>query len=131
MTCDCDWPPTVAFEAENAFLSLISGAKGILKRRPGGKRGAKRWDKSKHLGNIRKSGYFRYTKEIVLQHREDGNAKRFINLALSQGNIQDLLKRGVSPERLRLTSFIRDVNRSIGDKKVPMYFSYRVRIGMK
>jgi ubiquinone/menaquinone biosynthesis C-methylase UbiE len=131
ITCDCDWPPTVAFEAENAFLSLISGAKEILKRRPGGKRGVKRWDKSKHLENMQKSGYFKCAKEILLHHRENGNAERFINLALSQGNIQDLLKRGIPPEKFRLTRFMRDVNRSIGDQKVPIYFSYRVRIGMK
>ena len=92
ITCDCDWPPTVAFEAENAYLNLISGAKEILKRHPDGKRSAKRWDKSKHLENIRKSGYFRYTKEILLHHREYGNAKRFINLALSRDTFRICLR---------------------------------------
>ena len=128
---DCDWPPTVAFEAENAYFSLVSRVNEILKRHRGGKRGLKRWDKSKHLENIRKSGYFRYTKEILLHHREQGNAERFINLVLSRGSIQDLLKRGVAKEELRLTEFVRDVKKSISDKKVPIYFSYRVRVGIK
>jgi SAM-dependent methyltransferase len=127
---DCDWPPTAAFEAENAFLSLDSRAKEILREHSRWERGLKRWDKSKHLENIRKSGYFRYTKEILLHHQEYGNAERFINLALSRGTIQDLFKRGISKEEL-LTEFVRDVTQSIGDKKIPIYFSYRVRIGIK
>ena len=128
---DCDWPPTVAFEAENAFLSLDSRAKEILKRSPDGKSGLRRWDKSRHLENIRKSGYFRYTKEILFHHQEYGNAERFINLVLSRGSIQDMFKRGISRQELGLTKFVRDVKQSIGDKKVPIDFSYRVRIGIK
>ena len=128
---DCDWPPTGAFEAENAYLSFVSRAKQILKGYSGAKRGLKRWEKSKHLENIRKSGYFRYTKEILLHHREYGNAERFINLVLSQGTIQDLFKRGIPEEELGLTEFVRHVNQSMGDRKVPIYFSYRVRIGIK
>jgi ubiquinone/menaquinone biosynthesis C-methylase UbiE len=130
LTCDCDWPPTIDYMAEQAYR-LLSKKIAALEAGLGQAGRVPRWDKSRHLENIRQSGYFRYTKEILLHKKDQGHAARFIDLALSQGSIQTLLKSGVSPKKMGLTDFISAVNKSIGRKKLPMYFSYRIRIGIK
>jgi SAM-dependent methyltransferase len=129
VVCDCDWPPTVGREAEEAYLLLESTVKGIVARNRTLDR-VRRWDKSRHLENIRGCGHFSFVKEILLLNREQGNAARFVNLALSQGSIQNLLKRGVSAQSLGIPRFIRTVQRSLSGS-TPFYFSYRIRIGMR
>jgi ubiquinone/menaquinone biosynthesis C-methylase UbiE len=130
LTCDCDWPPTIDYTAEQAYR-MLSKKTASLEARPGQAGRVPRWDKSRHLENIRQSGHFRYTKEILLHKKDQGHAARFIDLALSQGSIQTLLKNGTSPKKMGLTDFISTVNKSLGRKKLPMYFSYRIRIGVK
>jgi hypothetical protein len=41
------------------------------------------WDKSQHLARLQASGRFRYTKEIMIHHQDQGDGERFIERALS------------------------------------------------
>lgn len=129
VVCDCDWPPTVGREAEEAYLLLENTVKRIAARGRTLDR-VRQWDKSRHLQNIRECGHFSFVKEILLLNRTQGNAARFVNLALSQGSIQNLLKQGISAQTLGIPRFIHAVERSLSGR-TPFYFSYRVRIGMR
>jgi len=89
------------------------------------------WDKGRHLERIRASEHFRFTKEIVLHHVEQGGAERLIGLMRSQGGIATLLKNGVSEDEIGITALRETAQRVLGDAIVPWYFSYRVRVGVK
>ncbi len=127
---DCDWPPSVNVEAEIAYRKFVERAVKIGETR-GFYHGVKQWDKEGHLSRMQSSGHFRFTKEIFFHSREEGNAERFVGFALSQGSIATLLKRGLGEENIGVSAFVRAVSRAIGDKPVPMWFSYRMRIGVK
>lgn len=80
---------------------------------------------------IEQCGRFRYAKEIVLHHVETGGADRLVGLALSQGLVASLLKRGVSEEEIGMAALREETRRALGDATVPWYWSYRVRLGVK
>lgn len=128
-TVDCDWPPVCGWEAELAYDSLTRTAEELLKK-TGGDRLAHKWEKEKHLENIRQSGYFRYCREIVFCHREEGSAERLIRLAESQGGIQTLLKNNPEAIEPRLAEFREKIRRLL-EGRFPMEFCYRMRIGVK
>jgi SAM-dependent methyltransferase len=127
---DCDWPPTVRWEAEAAYNSFVANAEAIGESR-GWYKGLVKWAKEQHLARMEASGHFRHLKEIVLHHLEMGNAGRFIGLALSQGSVAALFKRGISEEEVGLDLFRAVCERTIGSQPIPWYFSYRVRLGIK
>ena len=80
---------------------------------------------------MKASGRFRFIKEIMLHQVEIGDAARFLGLALSQGSVQSLLKCGLSEDQIGLRELRRTAKRALGDKPMPWYFSYRVRVGVK
>ncbi|HEX2970924.1 MAG TPA: class I SAM-dependent methyltransferase [Tepidisphaeraceae bacterium] len=128
--CDTDWPPTTLWEADAAYSALEQRV-DRLEEQVGVFDEVRKWTKSEHLSRMAASGQFRFTKEIVLHSIESGNAERLVGLALSQGGIQSLLKRGLSEDQIGLTEFRTAVHRILGDKPMPWYFSYRVRVGVK
>jgi ubiquinone/menaquinone biosynthesis C-methylase UbiE len=125
---DYDWPPTLSWQAEEAFRALmervdtVSNAHGI-------KEGATRWSKDQHLARMKASGRFRYVREVLLHHQETGNAERFIGLALSN-HISALIKNGLRPEDIDVDGFTSTVKQAVGDEQIPFWFSYRVRLGI-
>jgi SAM-dependent methyltransferase len=127
---DCDWPPTVNVEAEIAYRKFIDRATRIGEEN-GFFRGVKHWDKDGHLKRMQASGKFRYTKEILFQNQVMGDAERFVGFALSQGAVATLMKRGLGEEDIGVSAFVRTVSRALGSKPVPMWFSYRMRVGVK
>lgn len=52
-----------------------------------------RYGKDGHLANMRASGYFRYCRELLFSNTENGTAIRLIDLIMSQGSLQTILKR--------------------------------------
>ncbi len=127
---DCDWPPTLNWQAEAAYVEFASQAQEIGERR-GLYRGVEQWAKDRHLARMEASGRFRYVKEILVHHREMGNAERLVGLALSQGSVAALLKSGLSEAEFGLDKFRERCRQLIGDDPAPWYFSYRVRLGVK
>ncbi|HEU4327980.1 MAG TPA: class I SAM-dependent methyltransferase [Roseiflexaceae bacterium] len=127
---DCDWPPTVHWEAEAAYMACAERA-AKLEDELGLDKSVRRWAKSGHLERIRASGLFRYVKEITLHNIEQGGAGRLVGLALSQGGIAGLLKHGVSESAIGLDTLYEVATRTISDQPRPWYFSYRVRIGVR
>lgn len=127
---DCDWPPTLNAEAEQAYDACRAKAEGLERLRRLAPEVVK-WSKSGHLERIRQSGRFRYVKEVVLHHVESGGAQRLVGLALSQGEIATLLKHGIGEDEIGITVLREAARRALGDAIVPWYWSYRLRIGLK
>lgn len=128
--CDTDWPPTTLWGADAAYSTLEERA-DRLEEKLGFYEDVRKWSKDEHLSRMSTSGQFRYTKEVVVHGVEAGNAERLIGLALSQGGVQSLLKRGVSEDEIGLTEFRAAAHRILGDEPMRWYFSFRVRIGVK
>lgn len=127
---DCDWPPVVQWEAEAAYERCTAGARE-RERALGVSQEVRHWPKHEHLERMRQSGRFRYVRELLLHHAEQGDAERLVSLALSQSPVSGLLRRGVEERAFGLDT-LRDVAaRALGDTPRPWYFCYRVRIGIK
>jgi ubiquinone/menaquinone biosynthesis C-methylase UbiE len=127
---DNDWPPTVNWQAEQAYNQFIEQTSAIGERN-GWYKGVHKWKKEDHLDRIRASNQFRYVNELVVHHIEKGDAERLVQLALSQGSVATLFKRGMNDEQVGVPEFRRSAQRTMGEGKMDFYFSYRVRIGIK
>jgi len=127
---DYDWPPTVHWEVEQVYHEVIARFRKIRAEREVD-RDVKSWSKDKHLARMQDSGCFRYVKELVVHHTEEGNAERFIRLTLSYG-IARYLKQGyLTEQEVGLDHLKRVAQDLIGPEPILWYFSYRVRIGIK
>ena len=128
---DADWPPVYHWIVEKEYEDLFNRVAAIEDKNPELKNLYVKWDKENHLHNIRSSGYFRYSREIVFSNRESCDGNRLINLALSQGGMQSLLK--CMPERILpdVKKFKALVQRTYGESTFDIDFSYRMRIGVK
>jgi len=126
---DNDWPPTIDLEAEALYDIFNERVEHIMAERQYN-REIKGWPKSEHFARITASGHFRRVKELAVHSVEQGNAERMVGLALS-GALQTLLKNGITEEELGVSQFRTDMHRILGDGQHSMYFTYRVRLGMK
>jgi hypothetical protein len=130
MAYDCDWPPTVHPECEAAWDECFEAAEPLeVENRI--VVDLKYWNKSDHLQRMRESGVFRFTREITFHHLEEGSADRLVRLLLSQGGIANLIKRGVSEDQIGITRLREVCQQVLGDARVPFYWSYRARLGVK
>ena len=127
---DCDWPPTLHWKAEAAYMEVMRRATAIDQER-GYSPGLKAWRKDQHLERMQASGHFRYVKEITLHDAEPGNAERLVGLAMSQGQVATLLKNGLSEAEIGLDKLREIATQTLGEKMSSWYFSYRVRLGIK
>ncbi|QBD82339.1 class I SAM-dependent methyltransferase [Ktedonosporobacter rubrisoli] len=126
---DYDWPPTVNWQAEQAYADLEECIEQI-RNKLGIGRNVQSWPKHEHLARIQASGHFRFTKEILVHHVEEGNAERFVGLALSN-YIAEYLQRGLREEEIGFDRFKASVHNALGEKQWSFYFSYHIRMGIK
>lgn len=129
---DCDWPPVCSLKAEMAYAALFNKVRIIEEENADIHRTFTRWDKANHLNNIRSSGFFRYSREIVFSSVEPCNAERFIGLAESQGSLQTILK--LHPELIEkdYQHFLKAVYSCFEeDNRNEITFCYRMRLGVK
>lgn len=130
-TIDCDWPPVCSLEAELAYSQLLNKVRFIELENSDIFKTFQRWNKDKHLQNIKQSGCFRYCREIVFMNKEKCNADRFIGIALSQGGLQTILK--TQPDLIEddIELFEKKIKSNYGEKEFDISFCYRMRIGVK
>lgn len=97
---------------------------------PGGLRS---WSKSGHLGRMAASGWFSYTREVVLWGSVGGGAERFKSLMQSQGSYQGLRKAGLSDEEIGATRFTEEVDAGFAacPATPAISFCWRARIGIR
>ncbi len=92
---------------------------------------AHKWEKDKHLENIQNSKHFQFVKETYYHKTTPFDKEKFVGLALSQGGLEALLKRGFSEDEVGLTDF---KNRVKAVESLPydqMTYNYRVVFGIK
>jgi len=126
---DADWPPTLGWQAEQAYAEFIARVEQIGQER-GWYYNVLKWKKEEHLTRMQASARFRFVKELVVHHVELGNAERLVGLALSQGGVATLLKRGMTESEIGVPALRARVQTALGDTPAPWYFSYRVRVGI-
>ncbi|MCA1294594.1 class I SAM-dependent methyltransferase [Paenibacillus sp. alder61] len=128
---DCDWPPVLNWELEKEYLELTEKADDLVKRTMDKADQAVKRDKNGHLGALRDSGAFRFTREIVFHNAEHCDAERFIGLALSQGGIQTVFKLGLTALDSELETFRKHVEDFFQGESREIWFGYRLRLGVK
>ncbi|MBP1042172.1 class I SAM-dependent methyltransferase [Vagococcus sp. BWB3-3] len=131
ITIDNEWPPVSDWQAEKLYQTLFSKVNHLELTEPNLRDKQRRWAKENHLINLSRSGYFRFTRQVLLSKTEIGDADRFIKLALSQGGIQNILK--YQPDLIvdELAEFEHSVKDLFGGQPRQFYFSYRANIGVK
>lgn len=128
--CDYDWPPaTGVWEADAAWEACARGCRRLEKEH-GVDAGLLRWDKPGHLSRMQASGSFRFTREVLLHHVDEGDAARFQGLFLAQGHVSVLLRKGVSRSELGLDAFEAAVEHALGSGRRPFVWSARVVLGL-
>lgn len=128
---DCDWPPVCNWEVEKEYNTLFSKVKELEDVNPELKNSIKSWPKDKHLMNIKNSGAFKYVREIVFSNSEECDAARFINIALSQGSLQTMIKAEIVEIDPYIKAFIERATSILGNEKFTIDFCYRMRLGIK
>ena len=127
---DYGWPPTISWELEQVFQEVDDRFEHLIQERGTGGEGPG-WSKEQHLERMRASGHFRFTNEFVLQHREQGDAARFIGLVLSSGYSYQLKRGAVTEQEIGLDRLRQAALNYVGPEPVPWYFGYRVRLGVR
>jgi ubiquinone/menaquinone biosynthesis C-methylase UbiE len=124
---DCDWPPSVDWETDAAYETFHAKTRALEDAR--GLRPPYA-DKRDHAGRMRRSGLFRFVTEMAVHSREEGDAGRLIDIALSQGGAVALRDGGVSENELGLTGLRGVAARRLGSPK-PWWWTYRVRMAVR
>jgi SAM-dependent methyltransferase len=124
---DDDWPPTIQWELDRLAQEVGSRLVELVRER-GLAHSLKIWSKDRHLDRMRESAHFRFTREVLLHHIEQGDAARFLEMVRSNALSHQFqfTEQEIGFDRLSLAAF-----QSLGSEPIPWYFSYRVRIGIK
>ncbi len=124
---DYDSPPAIHWELDRLAQEISMRTIGLIQER-GLAHTLKIWPKNKSLDPLRESGHFRFTREVLLHHIEQGDAARFLEMMQSSALCNQFLfsEQETGFDRLRQAAF-----QYIGSEPIPWYFSYRVRIGIK
>lgn len=127
---DYDWPPVVDPEVDEAFRAY-QGRRQAVRRARGIQRGADRWPKEQHLERMRASGLFRHCREVLLHSIEEGDAQRIGGFTRSLGlPVADLSDAELEQE-LGIDQLEEVARRVLGDRTVPFFFGYRVRVAVR
>jgi SAM-dependent methyltransferase len=128
--CDYDVPPVVEPEVDAAFAALFE-SRHEARERLGLRAGASSWPKAKHLEQIRASGHFRYSREVLAHGWWELDGDGVIGLAESIGGPREIF--GEEAPRVNETfELLRETaTRVLGDRTRPAVLCYRLRVGVK
>jgi len=126
---DVIWPPTVNYEYEKAYNELFE--KVNLKTSELEEIVAHKWKKTDHLKNIIKSGYFKFSKETYYHKNVKFDKDKFKGIALSQGGLEALIKKGYTTQEIGIDKFIEKVDSIKESIASEMTYNYRVIFGLK
>ena len=122
---DYDTPPIIQWELDWLAQQVNARLVALFKER-GQSSSLTLWPKEQHLSNMRASGHFRYTQEMLLHSIEQGDAARFLAMMRSAAFNHHFTDQEIGLDRLSNAA-----SQVIGSEPVPWYWSYRVRIGVK
>jgi ubiquinone/menaquinone biosynthesis C-methylase UbiE len=124
---DYDWPPTLRWELDQLALEVGKRLVELVRER-GLARTLKIWSKEQHLDRMRESGHFRFTREVLLHHIEQGDAARFLEMMQSNALSRQFQ---FTEQEIGFDRLSQALLQSLGSEPIPWYVSYRVRIGIK
>jgi SAM-dependent methyltransferase len=124
---DCDWPPAVDWETGAAYAAYEARLRALEAALP---QPPPRRPKEEHASQMRASGLFRFVTEIAVHSREEGDAARLVDLALSQSGTVELLTAGVPEDELGLPE-LREVAARRIPHPVPFWWTYRIRLAVR
>jgi ubiquinone/menaquinone biosynthesis C-methylase UbiE len=126
---DVIWPPAVNGALEAAYQKLFRQVEERIAelKEPI----AFRWDKKEHIHQVQNSGYFKLVKEVYYHKTEAFDKERFIGIAMSQGSLEALRKRGYSADTIGITEFIEQVRAAQLPVYSEMTYHYRVIFAIK
>lgn len=124
---DYDWPPTIHWEFDRLTQEVGTRLVELIRER-GLAHTLKIWSKDRHLDRMRESGYFRFTREVLLHHIEQGDAARFLEMTRSNAFSQQFQ---FPEQEIGLDRLAQAAVQFLGTEPVPWYVSYRVRIGVR
>jgi SAM-dependent methyltransferase len=127
---DYDWPPVTGSWRADLAWDQCSRRAAQLEAAVAPDRRPRRWDKEQHLSRMQQSGCFRFTREVLLHHLDQGNAERHVGLLRSQGGVMDLLKAGHSSAELAIDALELVAHAELGGVPQPWLWSARVRLGV-
>ncbi|HLX59392.1 MAG TPA: class I SAM-dependent methyltransferase [Ktedonobacteraceae bacterium] len=124
---DYDSPPAIHWELDRLAQEITSRFVKLIRER-GLASTLKMWSKDRHLDHMRESGHFRFAREVLLHHIEQGDAARFLEMMRSSAFSHQFqfTEQEIGLDRLSSAAF-----QYIGFEPIPWYVSYRVRIGIK
>lgn len=127
---DYDWPPvTPHWQTQLAHRRFTAGIRE-LERTYAIREKLISAEKSGHLQRMEESGQFRFTREFMLHHMDEGSASRLEGLVLSLGSVQTLRKMGLSDAELGLDSLRADLAALGEDAPERWYWTSRIRVGI-
>lgn len=124
---DYDLPPVIHWELDQLVMETSMRLVQLVRQR-GLPQNMKIWPKDKQLDAMRESGHFRFVREVVLHHIEEGDATRFVEMMQSNafsGQFQ-FTEQETGFDRLRSVAL-----QSLGSGSIPWYIGYRVRVGVR
>jgi ubiquinone/menaquinone biosynthesis C-methylase UbiE len=124
---DYDLPPAIDWELDRLAQEVTLHLAKLVQER-GLDQNLKMWRKDRHLDNMRQSGHFRSTREVLLHHIEQGDATRFLEMTQSSAFGYQFQFTDQETGMDRLSDAVLQI---LGSRQVPWYISYRVRIGIK
>ena len=128
---DYDLPPVFDWQIESVYCKLFDKVRAIESENKVISDTFNRWDKNRHLKNIKSSGYFRFAREIVFESFCAYDVNKFIGLALSQGSLQTILREQPLLIEKDVLYFEKVTRQYFGNKTRNISFCYRMRIGIK
>lgn len=125
-----DWPCVMHWEAEEAFRDLWNTVARIERDYADVRASFNRFEKSKHLENIQKSGVFRYVREIVFANDEPCTADRMVRMAESIGGYRTVKR--MHPELVEgVFEHLKETLHRVHPEPFTASFCYRMRVGIK
>ncbi len=79
---DYEWPPTLHWELDRLAQEVGERLVELVRER-GLAHPLKMWSKDRHLDRMRESAHFRFTREVLLHHIEQGDTARFLEMMRS------------------------------------------------
>lgn len=88
-------------------------------------------EKARHIGNLRRSGRFRWVRDFSLHHSDLGDAARALDLALSVGHVAARLPDGRTRSARPWKRFERAVATAFGTGRRRFWWSYEMNLAWK
>ncbi len=126
---DVIWPPSVNYEYEQAYCQLFERVNKLTQELD--EQIAYRWNKGKHLSNVKDSNFFNYVKESHYHKSERFDIEKFIGIAISQGGLEALLKKGFNEDEIGITKFRETVESAKKIINESLTYNYRVIFGVR